>query len=163
MGYVHTYSTDTGKDAVRNVYNASEESMQNLYSEAVRALGEADIIVLELSVHSFTQGYLVKKALDQGKPVIGLHHDTTHVAFALGIEDENFQTYSYNLENSKQVLKDALSFALEKTDIRFNMMLSSKLNTYLKWAARDLKVTRASFVRNLLQQHLETNQRYIEK
>lgn len=162
-GYYHTFSQDLSANAESNIYSYTEESLQNLYTEATRALTEADIVILELSIHSFTQGFLVKKALDQGKPVIGLYHDSAKVAFALGIDDDNFQIYEYNLQTLAQVLKDALEYAQEKSDIRFNMMISSKLNNYLKWVSRDKKTSRAAFVRSLIQKHLENNDDFKEK
>lgn len=162
-GYTHTYSMDLSTEAERNIYSYTEDSLQNMYTEATRALTASDVVVLELSIHSFTQGFLVKKALDQGKPVIGLYNSDCKAAFVVGITDENFQVYEYNLKTLSTVLKDGLNYALEKSDIRFNMMLSSRLNNYLKWAARDSRISRATFIRTLLEEHMTKNENFQEK
>ena len=160
MGYSHTFLS--GWSEAEPVYSYDEEALQILYKEALRGISEADIVVLELSTHSFTQGFLVKKALDSGKPVIALHNSEEKVAFVLGITDENLQVYSYTLKTLPDVLKESLAFAEDKTDIRFNCMLSSRLTNYLAWMARHKKITRAAFVRSLIQEHLDKNQEFSE-
>jgi hypothetical protein len=153
LGHNHTFFPDFSDQAEQHIYSYGEETLQNIYTEAITAMNRSDIILLEVSVHSFTQGFLLNEALSKSKPVIALYHSSTKPAFSLGIISENLQVVEYTIENLPEVLSDAIKFAQEKIDIRFNMFVSPEINTYIKWAAKKNHTQKANFIRSLVLKH----------
>lgn len=153
LGHNPTFSPDFSSNAEENIYSCSEETLQNIYTEAITAINRADLIILEVSIHSFSQGFLLNEALDKHKPVIALYHTSVKPAFSIGILSENLQVVEYNLQSLPDVLTEALKFAQEKIDIRFNMFLSPEVNNYIKWAAKKNHTQKANFIRSLVLKH----------
>ncbi len=60
---------------------------------------KADIIILEVSTHSLSMGYLLQQGLSMGKPVVALYAEGHNPAFINGIENEKLQIIEYSDEN----------------------------------------------------------------
>ncbi|MBU0974596.1 hypothetical protein KKD03_02755 [Patescibacteria group bacterium] len=136
-----------------NFYSATDDHKSEVYSNALELIKKSDLVILEVSTHSLTMGYLIKYALDIKIPVIALHTSKHEPGFIIGIEDENFQLIEYAPNSIKITLQKAIKFAGNTGDIRFNMMLSPKLSTYLKEASDTENVSKAVFIRRLIKEY----------
>lgn len=130
------------------------------YKETIQNLKTADIIVAEVSLHSMSMGYLVEKALNMGKPVIVLHLPDKKPFFFFGIENEKLQIIEYTLETVDLVLKDAISFAIGKQDVRFNFFISPSIGLYLDWISMVKKIPRSVYLRTLIEKDIDSNEEY---
>jgi hypothetical protein len=130
------------------------------YEETVHQLKQADICVFETSLPSLAIGHLISMALQYGKPVVALYTDKQVPHFLSGIEDEKIQVVEYSSENIKEVLEDALSFASEKIDTRFNFFISPKHVQFLDWVAQTKKVPRSVYLRQLIEKDRENHPDY---
>jgi len=52
-------------------------------------------------------------------------------------------------------LKEAFDYACNAQDIRFNMIFSSELNSFLKKVAEANNISRASYIRSLIRKQME--------
>ncbi len=136
-----------------NFYSSTDIHKSEVYNNSLEFIKKADLIILEVSTHSLTMGYLIKYALDIKIPVIALYTNKHEPGFVIGIEDENFQLIEYRPESVKTTIKKAIQFAGNAGDIRFNMMLSPKLSTYLKDTAETEGISRATLIRELLKNY----------
>ncbi|GIK83552.1 MAG: hypothetical protein BroJett025_01740 [Patescibacteria group bacterium] len=157
----HEHTSDYAKDSdPGEVYGYSHEERVSLYEEAIRDLKSSDVVLLEVSTHSLTMGYLMQMALTLGKPVIALHLKDYKPAFAAGIEDDKLQVIEYTNEMLSEVLGDALEYAQSKMDFRFNFFISPAIGNYLDWISKVKKIPRSVYLRNLIEKDMEDNDEY---
>lgn len=157
LGHVHVNDFIISKEAEK-FYEYEESKLQDIYSEVISEMKRADLVILDVSIHSLTMGFYVKAALDFDKPIIILHAKNQKPRFFSGIQNDLLQIIEYAPETIPEVLEQAIDFAKDKINIRFNMFLSPELNNYLKWAAQRGGIQRSSFFRNLLMEHKEKHE-----
>jgi hypothetical protein len=143
-------------------YSGNEKKQKDLYKNTLIKIRKADVIVLEVSVQSLSMGYIIDKALENCKPVILLYKEKVDVNpyFVGGIQDEKLQVYDYNLNNLKDLLRNALDDANEQMDVRFNFFVSPKIVQYLDWISKFRKMPRAVYLRRLIEKEMEKNKEY---
>lgn len=152
LGHEHLNDIPINADP-NTFYQLEEEEISKMYRELMGKIRQADVIVVDTTIHSLTMGYYIKAALDLEKPVIILYTKGNKPFFFSGIENDKLQIVEYSRENLTEMLKQALSYAEENLDVRFNLFLSPELNNYLKWAAQRFNTQRSNLVRNLIIEH----------
>jgi hypothetical protein len=133
-----------------NFYSSTDNHKSEVYNNSLRLIKKSDLVILEVSTHSLTMGYLIKYALDIKIPVIALYVNKQKPGFAIGIEDDNFQLVEYLPKSLKITIKKSIEFAKNTENTRFNMMLPPKLSTYLKEVSEQKNISKANFIRNLI-------------
>ncbi len=151
--YILTYNAFKNGSA-SEIYSSEMERLEYLFESATQALKDSDLCILEISTHSLSQGYLLQKALEEGKPTIALHLPNCLPVFVAGIHDSRLQVVEYTPAKMIAVLKEAINYASEDFDIRFNMMLSPTLNSYLKQLAKQKNMSRSSCVRAMIRENM---------
>jgi len=152
LGHIHIDDYKINSDHEK-FYSSKDFLKANVYKSALNFVKQADLVILEVSTHSLTMGYLIKHAIDVHTPIIALHIKEHSPGFILGIENDAFQLIEYNKENLKNKLKNAISYVENLEDVRFNLMLSPKVNIYLTEAAKEVNLSKAKFIRNLIKEH----------
>lgn len=127
----------------------------DLYKNKIKNLQEADIGLFECSTHSLSIGFVIQKALEMNKPTIVLYYKDNIPHFLVGAQDEKLIVRSYNDENLETVLKESIDEASEVRDKRFNFFISPRLLSYLEQASKQLGITKSTFIRNLLHEHMK--------
>ncbi|MFZ5377004.1 MAG: hypothetical protein ACOZAN_05090 [Patescibacteria group bacterium] len=143
-----------------NLYSTDHESKVAHFRATMANIKKCDVLVIEVSEHSLSMGYLMHKALESGKPVIALHLKGHEPVFAMGIESEKLQVLEYSAESISTVLKHAIDFASETQDTRFNFFISPKHQSYLDWICRSKKVPRSVYLRDLIDEDMKNNPEY---
>ena len=136
---------------------------RELYDKNMKAIKMADIIIFECSVHSSSIGFMIQKALELNKPVIALYMGNHLPYFLGGIKEEKFVLAEYNKDNLKQVLKKLLNQTKVLVDTRFNFFINPRLLEYLQKTSKELGITKSSFIRNLILQHMKQNKSSVMK
>jgi len=153
------------KDYLLNNSGASEQELKkvgkNIYPLQHKLLLErihmADILIYECSFQSFSIGFLIEKALELDKPVIGLCLENHVPNFLLGLESVKFQLVEYNKETLPSALKAAIKKASFHTDKRFNFYISPDMLAYLNVVTKKQSITKSTFIRNLIQEYRKNN------
>lgn len=156
MGHTNLDPDFQGEDE-DNFYEGSHEDQIQLYKETMQKLKAADVVILEVSEHSLSMGYVMNQALDLGKSVIALYVKDRQPYFAAGIDNEKLQVLEYSLETLGPVLESALDYAQETMDTRFNFFISPSLSHYLDWVAQTKKIPRSVYLRQLIEEDRERN------
>ena len=155
---VHEHVTSS---SLKEVYNSSHEENEKYYHQVQKWISEADIVVAEISYPSTLNiGHEVTLALDKSKPVIGLYRTGKGSAFFEGIKSEKFVYEEYTPQTLEKVLEDAVNFASESADTRFNFLIPSRLLDYLDWVAKNQNTPRSVYLRNLIEGDLAKNKKY---
>jgi hypothetical protein len=141
-------------------YSGSHDDQMKLFKQTLVNIKSCDMVVLEVSVHSLSMGYVMHKALDMGKPVIALYLKGREPYFALGIENEKLQVVDYELNSIENILKSGLDYAEEQMDTRFNFFISPKIGTYLDWVSRKKRIPRAVYLRRLITEDMKKEKEY---
>lgn len=155
LGYAHVsnYINTHSKDFVELMEKGKEEQ-KKFYNEMVDSINKADICIFEASTPSFGVGYLIQHALTNSKPTIVLFYKNFKSYLLPGIDDEKLMVKTYDENNYKKVLKNALDQAREKRDKRFNFFLSPKLLNYLEVVSTEQGVTKSKILRDLIVEHM---------
>lgn len=122
----------------------------------------ADIVVVEVSKPSLAVGQEVAIALSMNKPVIALHHESTTPHLLRDEGGDLLLLASYTDSTLESVLEDALEYASNNQDVRFNFFISPRIGSYLDWVARNKKVPRSVYLRSLIEQDMLDNENYGE-
>lgn len=146
----------------KRVANESEEEAERYYRKLSGWIKSADVAVFEVSHPSLGIGYEVSYALNQGKPVIALHVEGKEPFIFESIPDDKLQVVEYDEENLLRILADSLDYAAEQMDTRFNFFISPKIASYLDWIARDKRIPRAVYLRNLIKNRMVSDKEYQE-
>lgn len=152
FGYKNLNSLPITNDP-KGYYSLSESELLESHITLSKHLKNADIVVIDATIHSLTMGYYIKMALDLDKPTIVLYQPGSKPYYFSAIQNDRLQILEYTSETLPMVLKGGLDYAREDINIRFNLFLTSDLYNYLKWAAKQEELQSSSFIRNLLVQH----------
>lgn len=148
------------KKGVKDISGAPLHIKRENYIQSIDSVKKADIIVMEVSGHSMSMGYLISKALEMNKPVIALH-DKKHIpCFIKGIDDPKLIISEYSDEDMEQVIKEALKKADSLVDIRFNFFINPKILNYLDWIAQKRMQPRSVFLRNLIEHEMKKDKEF---
>jgi len=136
--------------------------ISHFYNQTIKDLKLSDVCIFETTTPSLAIGHLIAVALQHGKPVIALYSGQSAPFFLTGVKDEKIQVINYNEENLKQSLEEAIDYAQEKVDTRFNFFISPSLSHYLDWISSTKKVPRSVYLRQLIEEDREKNKEYYE-
>lgn len=131
--------------------------IRDFYSSTISDLKNADICVFEVSVPSLAIGQLISIALQYNKPVIALYTGEKTPFFLSGVQDEKVQVCNYNANNLDEILDQAINFASESSDVRFNFFISPSIGNYLDWVSKVKKIPRSVYLRGLIEKDMEKN------
>ena len=154
LGHKHTSSFLIKADP-DVFYKRKGGEFAKFYKKLVSKIKKADVCVFEVSLHSLGIGYCVDLALQLGKPTVLLYLKGNKPVFFAGIESDRVQLYEYEMDDLRGVLQDALEVAKSLIDIRFTFFVTSKINNFLTWIAKDKKIPRAVYLRQLLAQEMK--------
>lgn len=155
LGYSHT-SKFLLKAKPEDYYTRRGKNFAQFYKTLITQIKKADVCVFETSLHSLGIGYCVDLALQMNKPVVILYKKDCNPIFFKGIKSEKLQLYEYeSSQDLKEVLKDALEIARGLIDIRFTFFINPKINRFLSWVAKNKKIPRAVYLRELLKQAIK--------
>lgn len=159
MGHTHV-SDFVIKTDPEKFYKSDSKQITDNYKELMGDLANADVLVVEISVHSMSLGFLINKALEMGKPVISLYTKDHQPFLFAGIENDKYQGFEYSLSNIHDILKEAFDYAQNIVDTRFNFLISPSLLNYLDWIAKNRRIPRSVYLRRLIEADRDRNKDY---
>jgi hypothetical protein len=126
-----------------------------------KTIANCDVVVCEASFPStISIGHEVSVALDKGKPIIALYQPKKEPGVLEGINSERFMLLEYTQKDLKEVLDYGMEGAVEQIDVRFNFFISPKISKYLDKVSKETKTPRAVYLRNLIEEDMDSNDEY---
>jgi len=72
--------------------------------------------------------------------------------------NERLIAIKYDVKSDlKKLLGEAIEYAAEKQDVRFNFFVSPEIQQYLDWVAKYKRTPRAVYLRELLERDMKEN------
>ena len=130
------------------------------YEQTLKCINKADIVIMEISGHSMSMGYIISKALEINKPVIALYTADADPIFIKGISNPKLILMEYNKENIEKVIWESLKKAKSLIDMRFNFFVSPKILTYLDWVGQKRMIPKSVFLRNLIEREMRKDREF---
>ena len=150
----------TDKKVLEKIYDEDSKEGVNAYKEAIDQVKKADVVMMEISGHSTTMGYLISKSLDLCKPVVVFYKKGTKILFLKGINNPKLKLMEYDKQNIEDLLDRAIEEAKKEIDVRFNFFVSPKILAYLDWVAQKKMIPRSVFLRNLIEKEIKKEKEF---
>lgn len=138
----------------------NDQAKRENYNETLKAITKADVVVMEISGHSMSMGYILSKALEINKPVIAMYRDEAEPVFIAGIGNPKLVLAAYNSTNVEKVIWESLKKAKSLIDVRFNFFVSPKILTYLDWVGQKRMIPKSVFLRNLIEREIKRDREF---
>ncbi len=142
------------------VYSLTDEGKIEQYRSVLKWIQSSDILVAEATHPSLGVGYEISLALEKGKPVVVLYSEGNAPHFLEGYENEKLVILKYRPEDLKDTLTDAVKFASEQADIRFNFFISPSIATFLDWISKEKRIPRSVYLRRLIENDIKNYPEY---
>ncbi len=136
------------------------------YKKIVKAVDEADLLIFEATVPSFSTGHLLTLAIQKKKPALFMWLDSSNWAkrkgFIYSIESEYIDIIPYNLSCYKNVIDSFIKkYSNYSNDQRFNLLIDKVERQYLDWKSNNTLKTRSNLIRSLIRKDMNNDNDYI--
>ena len=145
---------------IKDVSQSPVKFTKENYIQSLGAVKKSDVVVMEVTGHSMSMGYLISKALEMNKPVVALHKKEYIPVFIKGIGDQKLMICEYSEENVEEVIEKALKKASGLIDVIYNFFVSPKILNYLDWVASKKMLPRSVFLRNLIEREMKKDKEF---
>lgn len=156
----HNVTENTLEPTVDYVYGLSEEDKSAYYKQMMALIQSSDLVIAEVSHPSLGVGHEISIALEKGKPVVALHNGTGAAHLFEGMQSEKMIVIDYTIANLKTMLSDAIDFAKDQIDTRFNFFIAPRHSHYLDWISKQKKIPRSAYLRSLIKKDMHDNEEY---
>lgn len=138
------------------------EETSRYYRKMTKWITESDLVVAETSFPStLNVGHELTLALEKGKPVVLFYKKDHDPILMHGVNSERLFLLEYTDETLAETVKEALEFAKDQADTRFNFFISPSLSHYLDWICQHRKVPRSVYLRQLIEDDMSKNTEYL--
>lgn len=151
------------KGSVDDFYGASHHERVEHYKKTMDAVKKADLVIVDVTEHSMSMGYIINKALEMSKPVIALYEKGFDPYFFSGIEDIKLQIVEYEKERVLDTIERSIEKSRGLADVRFNFFVPPRILQYLDWVAQNRKLPRSVFLRDLIEKEMKKDKEYKEQ
>jgi hypothetical protein len=142
------------KSGVEDLRGDPQAKKEN-YNETLKCINKADIVIMEISGHSMSMGYILSKALEINKPVIAMYKEDMEPVFIAGMDDPKLILAKYTQPNVEKTIWESIKKAKSLIDVRFNFFVSPKILTYLDWVGQKRMIPKSVFLRNLIEREMK--------
>ncbi len=148
------------KGGIKDLSKESIETKKENYLHVIKSIKKADIVVMEISGHSVSMGFILSKAMEENKPVIAMYTADMDPVFVKGIVNSKLILAEYNKENLKQVITESINKAKCLVDMRFNFFVSPRILNYLDWIAQKRMIPKSVFLRHLIEREMKKDREF---
>ena len=145
---------DSGDDDIKDI--------KEIYQANMRAIRDADLVIIEDTVSNFSTGHQITVALQKQKPTLVLWSEPKHrhfkQTFIQGVDSEYLQVAEYKQQEFKSIIAGFVKrYEHAKQRNRFHLVLSESEREYLDWAQYNRGESRTEVIRKLLRKEIESD------
>lgn len=142
-------------------------NIKKIYGKTVKAIIEADAVVIEQTIPNFSSSHQIHFSLLQRKPTLVLRTKKDNKYFSdsylEAIESSDLTIKQYNLNNYKRIIKEFIGLSsVGNEQGRYNFILEKQHKYYLDWASQRNKRSRSSLVRRAIEKQIKKDKDYKE-
>lgn len=147
----------TGKIEVRDI--------KEIYQANIKALKEADLVIIEDTVSNFSTGHQITLAIQMKKPTLvlwqGKKHRKFKQMFIHGIESNILKVVEYDEADLEDIITDFINkFENINETNRFHLVLSGAERQYLDWATFHKDKSRTQLIKDAIYAQIESDTDY---
>lgn len=134
-------------------------------SAITEAVKHVDGLLIEITTPSTIVGQVVTVSLQASKPVVLLTKSQQELAFFKNVEAATDKLLIIEYSDDVSLSKEAeygLDFLSSAQDVRFNFFISPEQVHYLDWIARNKKLPRSVYLRQLIDTDMKDQDEYGE-
>lgn len=147
--------------SLEKIFAEDHEATSRHYRKMLKWITEADLVVAEASFPStINVGHEITLALEKGKPVVIFYKKGHDSVLLHGLNSERLFMLEYTEANLADSVKEAIEFAKDRADTRFNFFISPSLSHYLDWVCQTKKIPRSVYLRQLIEEDRDKNEAY---
>lgn len=134
--------------------------IKEIYKECMKALNEADLVIIEDTVSNFSTGHQITVALQRQKPTLVLRSvpKNQHFknSFIQGIESDSLEVHQYDDSNLEDIIRTFIKkYENANQKNRFHLVLSEVERKYLDWAQFSKNKSRTKLIRDAIRKAME--------
>lgn len=163
----HTLTRDWLQSAKKRieVNQIDFEDIQEIYNGCIKAIQEADVVIVEDTVSNFSTGHQITVALQRRKPVLVLWQKQKEKKFKKmfihGVQSDFLVVKEYDKKNLKEELTEFLSKYEDAQETnRFHLVLQKVERDYLDWAQYNKHKSRTKLIREAIRKVLDEDSDY---
>lgn len=163
----HVLTRDWMMRAVNRIKEGAAEikDIKQIYRDCIKAIEEADAVIIEDTVSNFSTGHQITVALQRQKPTLVLwsrpKHRHFNQTFIQGIDSEYLEVAEYTPENYQEIIHKFLKkYEQVKLRNRFHLVLSDIERKYLDWLQFNRHESRTKSIRKLIRSALDEDLDY---
>lgn len=135
------------------------------YRKVYKGVVEADALIFESTLPSFSTGHLLTLGLQMKKPVLVLWLDSSPWVYRKGfiesIHEKDLQLASYSMDTLQSKLSEFFKkYQSYKSKHRFNLVIDDVERQYLEWLNYQTFHTKTRIIRELIRKKLEHDEAY---
>ncbi|MBN1617720.1 hypothetical protein JW887_00050 [Candidatus Dojkabacteria bacterium] len=147
----------TGHKEIRDI--------KQIYKSCIKAIKEADIVIIEDTVSNFSTGHQITKALQMKKPTLvlwqGQKYRQFNQMFIHGIDSEILDVVEYNTADIEKVITIFLNkYKNISEKNRFHLVLNNLERSYLDWAQHKYKKSRTKIIKDSLREVIDKDNKF---
>lgn len=168
----HSITRDWLEEAIEIIENKAVSTLdrEDVYNKVLGSILASDVMVIEGTVTSFSVGHQVTLALSKNKPILfliqkstGKKHGKSKDSFLAGITSPLLTVVEYDDSNLADILNDFLNNNGGRPVVKFNIVLTKEIESYLNWASFTHKLNKSEFIRNLILKHMKDEDKQYQK
>ncbi len=141
--------------------------IKEIYQECMKALNEADLVIIEDTVSNFSTGHQITVALQRQKPTLVLRSvpKNQHFknSFIEGIESDSLEVHKYDDSNLEDIIRTFIKkYENANQKNRFHLVLSEVERKYLDWAQFSKNKSRTKLIRDAIRKSMEEDGEFRE-
>ena len=149
LDWIESAYIDSGKDATQQ---NPEPDWQTIMEETLDAIGRADVVIVEATHYTFSQGFQAAMALNQKKPVLIVSRTPIEERLVSGLKSRDSSMAEYTSEEEleavvSQFLRDN---TISTKDLRFNMFIDRPIYNYLRSVSYETGKNKSEIIRELI-------------
>ncbi|MBU0975196.1 MAG: hypothetical protein ABIE03_04885 [Patescibacteria group bacterium] len=142
-----------------------ERDIKEIYKSCIKAIDEAEAVIIEDTVSNFSTGHQITIALQGRKPTLvlwrGKKHRQFEQMFVHGIESDLLEIAEYSASNLDEIIKSFIAkYQDNKEKSRFHLVLSGMERKYLDWCQFNKKKSRTRIIRDALREKVDKDEDY---
>ena len=147
----------------KNLEKLKDDNKLGEYHKYVKSqIKSHDIFLIDVTSQRVSSGYWISLALGSSKPVIAISRssDNCYLLETLENNDKLSILKFKSLDDLESELPILIRMAQEKKENRFLFSIKKDQQRYLRWVSDDKAISMSSYVRSLIQENMENNERY---
>ncbi len=133
----------------------------SIVRENLAAIKRSDVVIVEATNYSFSQGFQVAAALENKKPILVVARVSFKSRLISGFKNNLVTLKSY--KNEEELIKIVRAFLRANTittkDLRFNFFLNRRLHHYLQEQSEESGKNKSEVVRDIIQRKVNEKSR----